>query len=109
MQPVLDAQSTACGGARMSWSYIDADTRMTLCAGSSNCTGSEQFCWGSTTKVLTSSTVLKLTEQRRLNLDHTLEKQATAFLQQISKGSESVAGLFGVESKDLTLRDLLSM
>lgn len=72
------------------------------------------FVWGSVTKVLTGTGVLRLISEGKMKLTDSIPQHIDPFLKRMkarnpSQNFSSVADLFGPETADVTLEDLLGM
>lgn len=113
--PLLKNQSVSMNNSAWGFSYVDATTRVSLCAGYSDivsktpCSTNDMHAWGSTTKVQTAVLIMQLVEQGKLKLDDSIVTHADSYVQHISHGATSLVSLFGPQIHNVTIRHLLQM
>lgn len=77
-------------------------------------TADDRFIWGSVTKVLTGTGILRLISKGVMRLDDTIPQYIDPFLKQMklknpAQNFSSLVDLFGPETADITVEDLLGM
>jgi hypothetical protein len=113
--PLLQNQSSEYENSAWGFSYVDATTRVSFCAGYSdrvtltNCTANDMHAWGSTTKVMTATRILQLHEMGKLKLDDSIVLHANEYVKHLSRGATSLVSLFGPQIHNVTIRHLLQM
>ena len=83
-------------------------------AGTTKTTSQDKFVWGSVTKVLTGTGILRLVSEGKLKLDDSVPQYVDPFIRQMKKANpaqnfSSMAGLFGPQVDQIKVVDLLGM
>ena len=115
VEPVLKGLSDNHNQTAWSFSYRDADIRVSFCVGYTDlasrtpCSAGDLYAWGSATKTHTALLIVQLAEKGLFKLADTLVSLANDYLRAISNGTSDLIQLFGPEVKAVTVRQLLQM
>jgi CubicO group peptidase (beta-lactamase class C family) len=99
----------------MSVGYHDNSTSIQLVSGTVSADSDEKvnkddrWVWGSVTKVMTGSSVLRLVESGAISLNDSIVPLIDPFITKTMPSLVSLENLFGPEIKNVTVEDLLGM
>jgi len=114
LQQIL-AEKAAHYNCSMQMAYHDNKTAYSMASGQSNrksarnTTVDDRFVWGSVTKVMTGSSVLRLGDLGEINLEGSIVPLIDPFISKSMPSLKALEYLFGQEVADVTVRDLLGM
>ena len=117
MPSVLASASAHCNQSAMSWSFLSVvdGTALSVSAGLSDrrkntsSTSDDMFAWGSATKVLTASAMMRLVDAGLISLNDTAIEHADPFLRRITANQSNLVTLLGPRMRNVTVGMLLGM
>ena len=117
MPSVLASASAHCNQSAMSWSFLSVvdGTALSISAGLSDrrkntsSTSDDMFAWGSATKVLTASAMMRLVDAGLISLNDTAIEHADPFLRRITANQSNLVTLLGPRMRNVTVGMLLGM